>query len=136
MGKIWTLHARYVPLCTFGLKPAVSGSGPCIACYTGGMDLNESRIAAAAEFADTATAFRAAERKAAPPGDRAREKRIRSFIKKLNGHSSRLRSIRGAHSWNTALLTPEDFDRMVDTSKRLQYERTQLKKMLRSDPAG
>jgi hypothetical protein len=100
------------------------------------MDLNVTRIDAAAAFVDTARAFRGRERKAAPPGDTAREKRIRAFIEKLNGHTSRLRSIRGQCAWNTALLSEYDFDRMVEASKALQYERTQLKKMLRSKPAG
>ena len=93
-------------------------------------------IEAAANLAEEARAFRFAERGSEPPGAGQREIRIRAVLRRLTAAMDRVRSINGQLQWNAALLSPAEEALLRETSRAIQYERRQLKKMQRKDPAG
>lgn len=78
-----------------------------------------------------ASKVRVSERRGAPPGEKFRNARIKKAIHEINTTMMAVRSLVHRLQWNDELLPEEDQARLRELSRRLQYERRQLKKMSR-----
>jgi hypothetical protein len=90
-----------------------------------------STIAVAEKRLLAIQSVRANERRGAHPSDPDRQARILAGIEEVDAAMKPIRSLRGQYLWEDTLLDEPDYERLCSVSKQLQYERRQLKKMLR-----
>jgi len=81
----------------------------------------------AQQVADRAALVRQDTRRAEKPGDSVREKRLDATLDEIDAAMKPVRSAIGRIAWGAGEYEAE----LRDVSRRLQYERRQLKKMQR-----
>ena len=90
----------------------------------------EAIISAAENTLTDAKNRREAERRGAPPGEKQRNERITRTIHKINVAMIDVRALIGRAQWYE-VMSDDAEHRLRTVSEDLQYERRQLKKMLR-----